>query len=228
MKKLNILLLALAVFVLTATSALAEGAIETPEPEVDDYEFAVYGAPEVSANGDTVLTIRNIHHPEVIDVAVVKIWDDMDNRDNLRPENICVTLTASANGGAATGQVFNHTLSASDVDANDDNQWKYVFEDLVKYYAGDQIAYSITESDGTCTEITYNQTSCILSGGKWNNSACTKKAAASPNTYKDAASCETAGFEWYPFSSECVSENPSDYTTQGDCELVEGYWYNNQ
>ncbi len=231
------LILVLVLLLCTAASAFAApGDTTQNQPSLSSYDTPEYAEPVVDTSGNHTLTITNTHEPEVVDVIVTKIWDDDDNRDNLRPDNICVTLTAAANDGAATGEVYNYTLSTSDADANDDNQWSHTFEDLVKFYDGYQIAYTVAEADGTCPSITYTQTNCVLSGGKWENSACTTRASgdgnthASPNTYTDQAICEAAGFEWFVDEdyTECYSEDPEDYTTQSDCELVEGYWYNNQ
>ena len=45
-----------------------------------------------SNKGNVVIT--NSRTPEVTEVAVKKIWDDADNKDDLRPEKITVRLLA--------------------------------------------------------------------------------------------------------------------------------------
>lgn len=219
MKRINIIFAVMAVFVLSVSAAFAAPGDTTQNtPSLSSYETPVYADPVVDADGNHTLTVTNTYHPEVINVTVTKIWDDDNNRDNLRPTQICATLTASANGGSARGEVHNHTLSVSDVDATDSNKWTYTFEDLVKYYDGYQIAYTVAESDGACSAITYTAANCELSGGKWENSTCTpvtrtssssgggsnNPVAPQPSDYTDEASCTAANFTWDAANSQCV------------------------
>ena len=210
-KKINVVFAVMAFFVLAVSSAFAAAGDTTQNsPNLSAYEAPVYATPVVDDNGNHTLTVTNTYQPEVINVVVTKIWDDDDNRDNLRPTNICVTLTASANGGATRGEVHNHSLSASDVDANDSNKWSYTFENLVKFYDGYQIAYTVAETDGTCSDITYTATSCELSGGKWENSTCT------PVTRTNS----TSGGN----SNTPATPQPSDFTTEAECTAAHFTW----
>lgn len=195
-------------------------------PDLSHYEPAVYAAPEITANGNTSLTITNTHYPELINVTVVKYWTDDDNRDYLRPEAICLTLTAAAD--SVSEDVWNHTLNASNADVNDNNKWQYVFEDLVKYYDGYQIAYTLGEASGECTnQVTKTIANCEISGGKWENNACTPFSLYDPNSqhgsapaeYNDQASCEAASHTW--MSAFC-SDN--SYSNQEDCANAGETW----
>ena len=195
-------------------------------PDLSHYEPAVYAAPEITANGNTSLTITNTHYPELINVTVVKYWTDDDNRDYLRPEAICLTLTAAAD--SVSEDVWNHTLNASNADVNDNNKWQYVFEDLVKFYDGYQIAYTLGEASGECTnQVTKTIANCEISGGKWENNACTPFSLYDPNSqhgsapaeYNDQASCEAASHTW--MSAFC-SDN--SYSNQEDCANAGETW----
>ena len=64
--------------------------------------------------------ITNSHTPEKINISGTKTWDDNDDQDGKRPENITVRLYAN-------GTEF----ASKDVTAED--EWPYSFEDLDKY-----------------------------------------------------------------------------------------------
>ena len=64
------------------------------------YTVAEADVPEYSADivqaedGSFVFTITNTHIPELVDVSVVKTWDDNDDQDGLRPDTLTVELLA--------------------------------------------------------------------------------------------------------------------------------------
>jgi hypothetical protein len=67
-----------------------------------------------------------------ISIPVVKIWDDMGNRDGNRPDRVLVKLLADGNKVAET--VLNNA-----------NGWSYQFTDLPKYSGTREIVYTVTE-----------------------------------------------------------------------------------
>lgn len=69
---------------------------------------------------------------ELIDVSVIIIFSDQDNKDGNRPQSITVRLYA---GGA---EIDNAIVTASD-------GWTHTFSELPKYLDGNPIHYSITE-----------------------------------------------------------------------------------
>ena len=77
--------------------------------------------------------ITNTHIPEVISLNVTKIWDDKDNQDGIRPDNITITLLAD-------GKVLTTAILSKDT------EWKYTFDNLLKYSKGNQITYTIQET----------------------------------------------------------------------------------
>ena len=77
--------------------------------------------------------ISNSHTPETVSVQGTKTWEDGDNQDGLRPEQITVKLLAN---GVETGQ----TTTATAV-----NNWTYEFSNLPKNKAGQAITYSVAE-----------------------------------------------------------------------------------
>ena len=101
-----------------------------------------YTVEEVSVTGYTsVITgsaaegyvITNTHAPAKTSVAVSKVWEDAQNQDNLRPTSITVKLLAN---GTETDKM---------VVLNPYNGWAASFDDLDKYAAGVEIAYTVEE-----------------------------------------------------------------------------------
>ena len=103
---------------------------------------------EVKYSEDT-FTITNIHKPEVISKTVTKIWEDGNNQDGIRPENIEVQLYAD--GAALEGVEYKITL-------NENNNWKHIWNSLPKYKDGKEIKYTIGEvSAPTGYETSYSE-----------------------------------------------------------------------
>ena len=102
------------------------------EDEVPGYEGVVDG-----------YVITNTHEPEVTSVTVAKVWNDADNQDGKRPNDVTVTLYAN---GKDTGK----TLVL-----NEGNEWAASFTELDKFAAGEAIAYTVQELtvEGYETEI---------------------------------------------------------------------------
>ena len=96
-----------------------------------------YSVAEEAVTGYTTTVngydITNSHTPETVDVRGTKTWEDGDNQDGLRPEQITVKLLAD---GVETGQTTTATAA---------NNWTYEFSNLPKNKAGKPITYSVAE-----------------------------------------------------------------------------------
>ncbi|KFI49562.1 Cna B-type domain-containing protein [Bifidobacterium biavatii] len=79
--------------------------------------------------------VTNTHTPAVTQIAVRKVWDDADNADKLRPNDVTVRLYAN---GKATDKT---------VALNEKNGWKATFDNLPKYENGNPISYTVKEDD---------------------------------------------------------------------------------
>ena len=88
---------------------------------------------EIKQTGDSY-TITNTHAPAVVTVSVVKIWDDENNQDGIRPSLIQVTLTGS------DGSTHNAAITKNE-------GWAYQFKDLPQYKNGVKIDYTLQEAD---------------------------------------------------------------------------------
>ena len=82
---------------------------------------------------ENTFEIVNTHELFKTEASVVKVWDDEDNADGIRPESIVMTLS---NG---TEEVEKVTLSEA-------NGWKATVSGLVKYSNNEKIEYTWSES----------------------------------------------------------------------------------
>lgn len=88
---------------------------------------------EIKQTGDSY-AIMNSHTPAVVTVSAVKVWDDANNQDGIRPSLIQVTLTGS------DGSVRNAAITKND-------GWTYQFKNLPKYNNGTKIDYTLQEAN---------------------------------------------------------------------------------
>ena len=77
--------------------------------------------------------ITNRYTPALISVSVSKVWEDANDQDGLRPEEITVGLLAN---GVDTGR----TLVL-----NEANRWTGTFDGLDEYSHGEKIVYTVRE-----------------------------------------------------------------------------------
>ena len=77
--------------------------------------------------------ITNSYKPEETSVKVTKKWEDADNQDGKRPENIKVQLYG------------NDKKVGDEVTLNEGNKWTHTWEKLPKNEAGNPIKYTVKE-----------------------------------------------------------------------------------
>ena len=112
------------------------------EEKVDGYKLTKTA---VSEDGlTTIFTNTHTPKPETVDLKVVKVWDDKDNKDGIRPESVTVTL----NDAAETKLV----LKAS-------NKWTATVFNLPKYADGEEISYEWTEEKVTGYKLSKTEVS---------------------------------------------------------------------
>ena len=98
---------------------------------------------EVTDNGDGTLkteitfddesrTFNNRY--ETVNINVSKVWEDNENQDGIRPENINVTLFANGE-------------EKETVALSEENEWSYSWNGLVKHSNKENITYTIEETD---------------------------------------------------------------------------------
>lgn len=98
---------------------------------------------QVEGDSGAGFTITNTYTPEMISITGQKTWDDKENQDGKRPDQITVRLLAN---NVATGDVT--TASAK-------TGWTYTFANLPKYKDGKSISYTVQEDpvEGYTTTI---------------------------------------------------------------------------
>ena len=85
------------------------------------------------ANSANHYTITNSYTPEVTSVNVNKVWNDNDNQDGIRPEEIIVEL------------LKNEQETGNRVTLNAENNWTDTFVNLPVYEDGEKITYTVKE-----------------------------------------------------------------------------------
>ena len=106
----------------------------------DDNYTATY-----SVSGNTT-TITNTHTPEKTSVKVIKTWNDANNQDGVRPENVVVQLYKN---GTSMGNSYKVTLPSS-------GKWEYEWTGLDKKESGKDITYTVKELNASGTAIENN------------------------------------------------------------------------
>ena len=94
----------------------------------------------------TITTLTNSYTTEETEIEVTKAWNDADDQDGKRPEQIVVTLTGTI-PGAAEGEsktVFSDTQTIKP--ETKDGQWSYKWTKLDVYAEGKKIDYAVTEA----------------------------------------------------------------------------------
>ena len=70
--------------------------------------------------------------PKQTQITVSKLWDDVDNKDGVRPESVTVNLLADGE-------------EIAEAVLNEENGWHYTFEDVLVFHEGKKILYTVTE-----------------------------------------------------------------------------------
>ena len=114
-------------------------------PKFKDGQTIQYSVTEEAVEGYVVSTdgynLTNTHTPETYSkVSVTKVWDDSNNANDRRPNNVTVSLYANGKVAEKDGKALTVTLDAS-------NEWKYEFTELPVYANGEKIEYTIVETE---------------------------------------------------------------------------------
>jgi len=111
------------------------------EPEnIEGYELV-----SQTANG-TMTILTNRHETDKTLATVMKVWDDANNQDGIRPETLTVTLS-----------------NGMEVELSEENHWTATIENLPKNEEGVEIEYTWTETTPEGYTLTSNVTEGTLS-----------------------------------------------------------------
>ena len=108
-----------------------------------DWSFFGVGKYNKSSTESNSSSITNTK--SLISYSVTKVWDDHNNIEKLRPENVIVKLLANGK------EIKNITLSNA-------NDWRFVFEGLNEYENGEKIIYTVSEEkvEGYTSQYEYD------------------------------------------------------------------------
>ncbi len=104
------------------------------EYTVQESEVPSQYASETTGDMETGYVITNTYIPETTEVSVEKIWEDANNQDGIRPNEIIVNLLKDG-------------TEYDNIGLNTTNNWKHTFENLPKYENGTEIEYTVQESE---------------------------------------------------------------------------------
>nr|WP_288825839.1 Cna B-type domain-containing protein [uncultured Clostridium sp.] len=103
------------------------------EDEIEGYRVHISQMEGSWQKGYSVV-VTNTHDTELTEYSVVKVWEDDNDRDGLRPDDVTVKLIGS-DGSERTAKI-----------AADDN-WQYTFKNLPVYWnEGTKIIYTLEEN----------------------------------------------------------------------------------
>ena len=120
-------------------------------PKYENGNEITYSITENAVEGYTTeydgTNVINSYTPQKTSVTVTKSWEDSDNQDGIRPDNVTVKLFAN---GEDTGKTL--TLNAR-------NQWTGSFTELDQYANGEEIRYTVQEAavDGYEADVAGSQ-----------------------------------------------------------------------
>ena len=98
----------------------------------------------ISGDVTNGFTITNIHSPEKTSVKVIKVWEDSNNQDGLRPDSVTINLLGNE-----------EVLQT--IELNETNKWQHTFTELPQKMNGEEIIYTVSEIneiEGYTSEIT--------------------------------------------------------------------------
>lgn len=91
---------------------------------------------EYTGDMNAGLVVTNFHQPATVDFPVVKMWQDNDDAQGLRPTTLAYTLI----GSMPDGTVVSTTSSGPVTDP-----WSFIFRDMPLFHNGEHLLYSLTE-----------------------------------------------------------------------------------
>ena len=139
-------------------------------------------------------TVTNEYTPEKINIIVKKVWDDVEDKDKIRPTEVTVELLKN---GVRTGNVAS---------IKKDNNWEYEFVDLDKHYKGNLVEYSVVENEvnGYTTSYTPVENGVIVITNKHLVKPVIPAISNNPKKPEVKITCEDEGKVWSEEKQSCV------------------------
>lgn len=184
---------------------------------VEESEFFGYNVTGLPEDAFTVedeaknLNVINAHTPETVDILIQKIWNDNDDNDRKRPEQINATLT----GGDEDVPV---TIKQSDKVEGECEEWCVLLTDLYKNKQGAAIKYNVTEDEvsGYTTEIDGNVEDGFTITNTYTPETVTVSVDKSWNDENNRDGLRTDNST----VTFCLTGYADDYTSMPKCQTV--------
>ena len=128
-------------------------------PKYNDGKEITYTFSEEAVEGYEVSykdnIIENTHNPIEKTITVNKIWNDSNNNDGIRPEQIEVKLI---------GKVGNNEVYSDTAIIKEEENWTYTFVNLPEYNNGSIISYTLEETpiEGYTTNIEESEKTFVI------------------------------------------------------------------
>ncbi len=90
----------------------------------------------IAGNAEDGYIITNSYTPEVTDITVEKVWNDVKDQDGIRPDRITIHLYDD----------LSNVIDTVEITADEDGNWSHTFKNLPKYRDGNEIKYSVAEN----------------------------------------------------------------------------------
>ena len=107
---------------------------------IEELAVAGYSMSELNtvegASGDVTTTIKNTYNPEKFCLTILKVWDDANDQDKLRPESITVKLF---NGTVDTTDLTKNFVQ--DVTLKAEDNWTAIVTGLPVHAGGEKLTY---------------------------------------------------------------------------------------
>lgn len=123
-------------------------------PKYENGEEIIYTVEETkipdeykATYSEDTFTITNTYTPGKTSKKVIKVWNDEENKDELRPSNVNVTLYKTVDN--VKTEIESQLL-------NEENNWMYVWSELDKKESGKDIIYSVEETTVENYTTTYS------------------------------------------------------------------------
>ena len=158
-------------------------------------------------------TITNSYTPGKVSKTVIKVWDDQNDLEEIRPNEVTVTLYKIVNG---------QEIKINSQILNQDNNWRYTWEELDEKQNGETIVYLVKEDvvaeyDTTYSSEDYSNTDTITITNKHvpviKEEDGTKSKTYNREPVVDTSTIATTGTATYKHTKEPVAVEVGDIVT---------------
>ena len=108
---------------------------------------------QIDEKASSALEIVNVHEVATTDIRVIKVWEDENDNDGYRPDEITVKLYAD-------GELYGEKT----ITANETGAWETTFDQLPVYKKGEKVGYTVEEVVPEEYTATYSNEEPVVGG----------------------------------------------------------------